>query len=472
MASRSIPLFLHVCQQPLCYCIVCAILLILPYLFSSSYGGKPAINHALPPKEDFSVFKNPSARSREHEVNKELDRCIPNKALLKVFMYDLPPEYHFGMLGWKGDGKIIWPDIRSKIPSYPGALNLQHSIDYWLTLDLLSSTFPDRGGPCTAVRVQDSHEADVVFVPFFSSLSSNRYSKIHPPEKQSMNQLLQQKLVKYLTAQEEWKRSGGRDHIILAHHPNSLLEARMDLSPCMFILSDFGRYIPQVANLEKDIIAPYKHLVTTFINDSSGFDGRPTLLYFQGGIDRKGGGLVRRELFDLLKHEKDVHFSSGSLRENGTLEVSRGMHSSKFCLNIAGDTPSSNRLFDAIASHCVPVIISDDIELPYEDVLDYSNFCIFVPTSNAMKKGFLIELLRSVNREDWTRMWKWLKEVEGYFEYQYPSKKDDAVQMIWQAVARKVPAIRQKVHKSERFSRFNMVESEKSELLEDDQVDS
>lgn len=221
-------------------------------------------------------------------MNKELDRCIPSKALLKVFMYDLPPEYHFGMLGWKGDGKTIWPDIRSKIPSYPGALNLQHSIDYWLTLDLLSSTFPDRNGPCNAVRVQDSDEADVVFVPFFSSLSSNRYSKIYPPETQSMNQLLQQKLVKYLTAQEEWKRSGGRDHIILAHHPNSMLEARMDLSPCMFILSDFGRYIPQVANLEKDIIAPYKHLITTFINDSSGFDGRPTLLYFQGGIDRKG----------------------------------------------------------------------------------------------------------------------------------------------------------------------------------------
>ncbi|VAI21496.1 unnamed protein product [Triticum turgidum subsp. durum] len=28
------------------------------------------------------------------------------------------------------------------------------------------------------------------------------------------------------------------------------------------------------------------------------------------------------------------------------------MASSKFCLNIAGDTPSSNRLFDAIVSHC------------------------------------------------------------------------------------------------------------------------
>lgn len=129
------------------------------------------------------------------------------------------------------------------------------------------------------------------------------------------------------------------------------------------------------------------------------------------------------------------------------------MHLSKFCLNIAGDTPSSNRLFDAIVSHCVPVIISDEIELPYEDVLDYSEFCIFVRTSDALKKGFLINLIRSIGRDEWTRMWKRLKEIEHHFEFRYPSQKDDAVQMIWQAVARKVPAIRLQVHRSRRFSR-------------------
>lgn len=129
------------------------------------------------------------------------------------------------------------------------------------------------------------------------------------------------------------------------------------------------------------------------------------------------------------------------------------MHLSKFCLNIAGDTPSSNRLFDAIVSHCVPVIISDEIELPYEDVLDYSEFCIFVRTSDALKKGFLINLIRSIGRDEWTRMWKRLKEIEHHFEFRYPSQKDDAVQMIWQAVARKVPAIRLHVHRSRRFSR-------------------
>lgn len=105
--------------------------------------------------------------------------------------------------------------------------------------------------------------------------------------KVSTNKMLQDKLVRFLISQEEWKRSGGRDHVVMAHHPNSMLDARMKLWPCVFILSDFGRYPPTIANVEKDVIAPYKHVVSTFVNDSSGFDDRPTLLYFQGAIYRK-----------------------------------------------------------------------------------------------------------------------------------------------------------------------------------------
>uniref|UniRef100_A0A2N9F4K1 Exostosin GT47 domain-containing protein n=1 Tax=Fagus sylvatica TaxID=28930 RepID=A0A2N9F4K1_FAGSY len=164
------------------------------------------------------------------------------------------------------------------------------------------------------------------------------------------------------------------------------------------------------------------------------------------------GGFVRQELFYLLKNEKDVHFAFGSVQKDGVKKATQGMHSSKFCLNIAGDTPSSNRLFDAIASHCVPVIISDDIELPYEDVLDYSQFCVFVRTRDALKEKFLMNLIKSIKKEEWTRMWQKLKEVENFYEFQYPSKEGDAVQMIWQAVARRVPAIRLKLHKSRRFS--------------------
>ena len=155
----------------------------------------------------------------------------------------------------------------------------------------------------------------------------------------------------------------------------------------------------------------------------------------------------------MLKDEKDVFFSFGSVQDHGVSKASQGMHSSKFCLNIAGDTPSSNRLFDAIVSHCVPVIISDDIELPYEDILDYSKFSIFVRSSDAIKKGYLMRLIKGINKHRWTRMWKRLKEVDKHFEYQFPSHKDDAVQMIWQALARKVPSIRLKAHRFRRSSR-------------------
>lgn len=213
----------------------------------------------------------------------ETQRCDPSRALLKVFMYDLPPEFHFGLLGWsqQAQGDNVWPDVRTNIPRYPGGLNLQHSIEYWLTLDLLASTFADGRRQCSAVRVADSTKADVVFVPFFSSLSYNR------PLKPRSNPLLQERLVKFLKGQEEWTRSGGKDHVIVSHHPNSLRYARAKLSSSMFILADFGRHAPAVANVGKDVVAPYKHLVGTFVHDSSGFEGRPTLIYFRGAIFRK-----------------------------------------------------------------------------------------------------------------------------------------------------------------------------------------
>lgn len=168
------------------------------------------------------------------------------------------------------------------------------------------------------------------------------------------------------------------------------------------------------------------------------------------------GGVIRQELFYLLKDEKDVHFSFGSIKGNGVNQAGQGMASSKFCLHIAGDTPSSNRLFDAIASHCVPVIISDDIELPFEDVLDYSQFCIFVPAFDALKKGYLLNLLREINQEKWTKMWERLKEIVHLFEYQYPSQSGDAVDMIWEAVSRKMSSIQFDRHRNKRYNRSQL----------------
>lgn len=125
------------------------------------------------------------------------------------------------------------------------------------------------------------------------------------------------------------------------------------------------------------------------------------------------GGKIRDLLFQLLENEEDVIVRHGTQSRENRRAATRGMHTSKFCLNPAGDTPSACRLFDSIVSLCVPVIVSDSIELPFEDVIDYRKIAIFVDTASALKPGFLISTLRSVTTERILEYQRELKEVSN-----------------------------------------------------------
>ncbi|CAI5519879.1 unnamed protein product [Closterium sp. Naga37s-1] len=59
------------------------------------------------------------------------------------------------------------------------------------------------------------------------------------------------------------------------------------------------------------------------------------------------------------------------------LASQEGMRRSRFCLHVEGDTPSSSRFFNAIMSGCVPVVVSDYVELPFESAIDYSRLTLF-----------------------------------------------------------------------------------------------
>ncbi|MCI01820.1 exostosin family protein, partial [Trifolium medium] len=83
------------------------------------------------------------------------------------------------------------------------------------------------------------------------------------------------------------------------------------------------------------------------------------------------GGKIRSKLVDQLSGADGVIIEEGTSGEGGKEAAQNGMRKSIFCLNPAGDTPSSARLFDAIVSGCIPVIVSDELELPFEGILDY-----------------------------------------------------------------------------------------------------
>ncbi|GJT33100.1 probable arabinosyltransferase ARAD1 [Tanacetum coccineum] len=339
---------------------------------------------------------------------------------LRVYMYDLPNRFNVAMLSNK------FPKV---VAIHDGCKDVE------------------------AVRVLDPEMADVFFVPFFSSLSFNTHGRNMTDPDTEVDRQLQVDILKFLRQSTYWQRTEGRDHVIPMHHPNAFRFLREEVNASILIVADFGRYSKVMSNLQKDVVAPYMHVMESFVDDDppDPYNSRTTLLFFRGRTVRKSEGVVRAKLEKLLKGYEDVHYEASYATGDSIKASSQGMRSSKFCLNPAGDTPSSNRLFDAIVSHCVPVIVSDKIELPFEDELDYNKFSVFFSIEEALVPGYMVEHLRKIPKEKWLERWRRLKEVAHHFEYQYPPKKDDAVNMIWKQVQHKVPAERLAVNRARRL---------------------
>ncbi|KAH6787485.1 Exostosin family protein [Perilla frutescens var. hirtella] len=366
-------------------------------------------------------------------------------------MYDLPPRFNVGLMNPSFPNNT--PVTAENIPAWGwnDGLRKQHSVEYWMMASLLYAGDDVSDSGREAVRVSDPDSADVFFVPFFSSLSFNIHVR-HMAEPNTVDEQLQYEMVNILRASDYWIRSGGRDHVIPLHHPNAFRHHRGSVNSSIFIVADFGR-IMDITKLAKDVVAPYPHMVESYDNDDreDPYESRPTLLFFRGRTKRKDEGKVRAVLQKILNGTKDVIYEEAYASGEGFKASAEQMRSAKFCLHPAGDTPSSCRLFDAIVSHCIPVIVSDKIELPYENELDYKEFAIFFSVHEAEKPGYMVSELRSVSKEKWVKMWLRLKSISHHFEFQYPPKKDDAVDMIWRQVKQKVPVVELAVHRNRRL---------------------
>ncbi|XP_031268000.1 probable arabinosyltransferase ARAD1 isoform X1 [Pistacia vera] len=390
----------------------------------------------------FPLLQSPSAA---------LSSCATNIAPLKVYMYDLPRRFHVGMLDHRSPDDLLV--TKENLPPWPNnsGVKRQHSVEYWLMASLLYDG--GDGEEREAVRVLDPEIADAFFVPFFSSLSFNTHGHYMTDPDTEIDHQLQIEVLEYLHKSKYWQRSGGRDHVIPMTHPNAFRFLREQVNASILIIVDFGRYPRSMSNLSKDVVSPYVHVVESFLDDDppDPFESRTSLLFFRGNTVRKDEGKVRAKLAKILTGYDDVYYERSSATTTSIKESTLGMRSSKFCLHPAGDTPSSCRLFDAIVSHCVPVIVSDRIELPFEDEIDYTQFSIIFSVKEAVQPGYMVNQLRQFPKERWIKMWRHLKSISHHFEFQYPPKKEDAINMLWRQVKYKLPAVHLAVNRQKRL---------------------
>lgn len=259
-----------------------------------------------------------------------------------------------------------------------------------------------------------------------------------------------------MTDQPAWQRSEGRDHILPVHHPWSFKSVRRFMKKAIWLLPDMDStgnwYKPGQIWLEKDLILPYVPNVE--VCDASCLlksqSQRDILLFFRGRLKRNAGGKIRAKLVAELQDKEGVVIEEGSAGEGGKEAAQSGMRRSVFCLSPAGDTPSSARLFDAIVSGCIPVIVSDELELPFEGILDYREIALFVSSSDAVQPGWLITFLKSIGSAQISEMRANLAKHSRHFVYSSPALPLGAEDLTWRMIAGKLMNIKLHIRRSQR----------------------
>ncbi|CAH9136846.1 unnamed protein product [Cuscuta epithymum] len=263
-----------------------------------------------------------------------------------------------------------------------------------------------------------------------------------------VHRLIEQEALKWVMDQPAWKRSEGRDHILPVHHPWSFKSVRKFMKNAIWLLPDMDStgnwYKPGQVYLEKDLILPY--VPNLDLCDakclSENENKRSTLLFFRGRLKRNAGGKIRAKLVSELSGAQGVLIEEGTTGDAGKAAAQTGMRKSLFCLSPAGDTPSSARLFDAIVSGCIPVIISDELELPFEGILDYRKIALLVPSSDAVQPGWLLSFLRNVSTSQIRDMQMNLAKYSRHFLYSHPAQPLGPEDLVWRMMAGKLVNIK------------------------------
>ena len=198
----------------------------------------------------------------------------------------------------------------------------------------------------------------------------------------------------------KWISNMGTDFISPASHPMS---GPMKVHP-----TSLGQFLRQTflrtdfdftGHTPKDIIIPY-YISPTFPTQSHTINR--TLLFFAGGDNPPGGlrsefeasflSLQSQQPPPATSQQQEVFFAVSS--QLSADEYNSRMASSDFCLMLRGDTASSKRLFSAVSFGCIPVIVSDWIPLPFEALIDYSQFSLRFSESSFRDVQSLLSFLR------------------------------------------------------------------------------
>ncbi|KAG8499423.1 hypothetical protein CXB51_005926 [Gossypium anomalum] len=250
-------------------------------------------------------------------------------------------------------------------------------------------------------RTRKKEEADLFFVPAYVKCV-RMLGGLNDKE-------INQTYVKVLSQMPYFRRSGGRDHIFVfpsgagAH----LFRSWATYINRSIILTPEGdrtdKKDTSAFNTWKDIIIPgnvddgmTKTGATVF--QPLPLSKRKYLANYLGRAQKKVG---RLKLIELAKQYPDklecpeLQFSGPN--KLGRVEYFQHLGNSKFCLAPRGESSWTLRFYESFFVECVPVILSDQVELPFQNVIDYTEISIKWPSTSIGPE--LLDYLASIPDE-------------------------------------------------------------------------
>ncbi|WVZ99485.1 hypothetical protein U9M48_044774 [Paspalum notatum var. saurae] len=340
---------------------------------------------------------------------------------LKVYVYDLPSKYN---------KKLLKKD--------PRCLNHMFAAEIFMHRFLLSS----------AVRTFNPEEADWFYTPVYTTCDLTP-SGLPLPFKSP--RMMRSAIELIATNWPYWNRSEGADHFFVTPHDfgacfhyqeeKAIGRGILPLLQRATLVQTFGQknhVCLKDGSITIPPFAPPQKMQTHLIPPDT---PRSIFVYFRGlfydtGNDPEGGYYARGARASVWENFKNNPLFDISTDHPPTYY--EDMQRSVFCLCPLGWAPWSPRLVEAVVFGCIPVIIADDIVLPFADAIPWEEIGVFVAEEDVPK---LDSILTSIPTDVILRKQRLLANpsMKQAMLFPQPAQPGDAFHQILNGLARKLP---------------------------------
>ncbi|XP_047976806.1 probable glycosyltransferase At5g03795 isoform X1 [Salvia hispanica] len=262
---------------------------------------------------------------------------------------------------------------------------------------------------------EDPSEADLFFLPF--SIARLR----HDPRVgiNGIQDFIRDYVFNISHEYSYWNRSGGADHFYVACH--SIGRAAMEKAEAVkfnaiqIVCSSSYYVFSYVAHKDASLpqIWPRQGDPPNLARE------RSKLAFFAGAINSP----VRERLLQVWQNDSEISVHFGRLNTSYSEELLR----SKFCLHVKGFEVNTARIGDALYYGCVPVIIANHYDLPFQDILNWRSFSVIVATLDI---PLLKKILNAISVEEYLILRNNVLKVRKQFQWNHSPVDYDAFYLV------------------------------------------